>query len=658
MKKWMSVVLILIVVAGMGGWLLPKEAVLSQLESFAMRHADKLPLVYLGGKLFDRDCAGCHDNPATHAPTRKALEGMSKESIMIATEFGKMQPMAAHLSKQERGLIALYLTRNAAASNDWIDAHRCSKEARADAPVYVANWGLGQQNRRFVSPAQAGIDRHTVASLKLSWTLALPRVTDMRSQPVIVGDTLYLGDKAGMLYALNRHSGCVYRHRKVLSGIRSALTLAKGEDGRDLLVFADSLASIFAVDPATFDVVWQVSARLFDTSVITGSISYGDGHLYVPVSSYEVAVAGSPTYACCHSHGAVLALEAATGKRLWRWDATPDAVTQGVNSAGVEQFGPAGASVWSTPAIDAARDLIYVGTGENLSPPATSTSDAIIALNRHTGELVWQFQATANDIWNAACLDDGPNCPENPGGDFDFGASVIIADRPGGGQLLLAGQKSGEVFAFDPDANNDAQRLIWRRRLSQGTTNGGIHWGMALVGDSLLVAVADPERERPGYIPRPGISALAIGNGEIRWQQSVARDCEYDYRYRPLVGLAQVRKGTAKEHDPYACSFYYGLSAALTATDQLVFGGALDGRIRAWDVSSGEQLWQARTAVAITAGNGLSGHGGAIDVAGQVIADGWVYVLSGYSLFGQLPGNLLLAYKVVQEPTGAPNKNL
>jgi polyvinyl alcohol dehydrogenase (cytochrome) len=57
-------------------------------------------------------------------------------------------------------------------------------------------------------------------------------------------------------------------------------------------------------------------------------------------------------------------------------------------------------------------------------------------------------------------------------------------------------------------------------------------------------------------------------------------------------------------------------------------------------------LWQAETAKAFNAGNGVAGHGGAIDVSGQVMADGWLYVQSGYSMFGQLPGNMLLAYRV------------
>jgi polyvinyl alcohol dehydrogenase (cytochrome) len=423
MKKVIKLLALLLVAIGLlaGASLLLVDSPMKTLESFAIRHADKLPLEYIGGKLFDKHCASCHDNPAMHAPSREALAGFSKETILIAQEFGKMQPMAAHLSKQERGLIAIYLA-GTGSTDEWISQHGCSAPPSTGSTEYVTNWGLGTHNQRFVPAGQAGIDRGNVGSLELAWSLAFPKVTDMRSQPAIIGDTLYLGDKTGKLYAIDRHSGCIRAHTEVLSGIRSAITVATLSSGKKLLVFADSMASIFAVDPTSLEIVWQEAARIYDTSIITGSISYHDDRLFVPVSSYEVAVSGSPTHICCKSHGGVIALDASNGKQLWAWHATPDATLQGRNADGMDWYGPSGGSVWSTPTIDAKRNRIYFGTGENLSHPATDTSDAIIALDMDSGELAWRFQAIPDDVWNAACLNGGANCPENAGGDFDFGA--------------------------------------------------------------------------------------------------------------------------------------------------------------------------------------------------------------------------------------------
>ena len=657
MKRLLICLLALVLAATVliGGGLLLTDSPAKTLESFAMRHADKLPLEYLGGKLFDQHCASCHDNPAMHAPTREALSGYSKETVVIALEFGKMAPMAAHLGKQEKGLIALYLA-GTAPPDTWIEEHSCDSPAGKDSTGYALNWGLGNNNQRYVPAANTSITRDNVGDLELAWSLAFPRVTDMRSQPAIVGDTLYFGDKTGKLYAIDRHSGCIRAHTEVLSGIRSAITVATLKDGRKLLVFADSMATIYAVDPQSLGIVWQEAARVYETSVITGSISYHNNRLFVPVSSYEVAVSGSPSHVCCKSHGGVIAMDAASGDQLWTWHATADATLQGQNADGADIYGPSGASVWSTPTIDAKRNRIYIGTGENLSHPATDTSDAIVALDMDSGKVAWIFQAIPDDVWNAACLSGGANCPENAGGDFDFGASVIIASLPDGSEVLLAGQKSGDVFALDPDSADENGRLLWQRRVSNAaigpdlektTTNGGIHWGMALSGETLLVAASDPERNRPQYVPKPGIHALNLADGEVIWQQAVERGCFIEEANKPLVGLQNMRAGKKVDlQEQYRCSFYYGLSAAITATPELAFSAGLDGKIRAYDVASGDTLWQAETARPFDTSNGVKGHGGAIDVSGQVVAGDFLYVQSGYSMFGQLPGNVLLAYKV------------
>jgi polyvinyl alcohol dehydrogenase (cytochrome) len=658
----MKKLLLAIVVLFVAGFIIGTERLpvrnwlLGELEGFALRHPDKLPLRTIGTYLFNEHCAGCHDDPAMHAPTREALSQNSRENLMIAMEFGKMQPMAAHLSKRQRGLIAYALAGHDENRYQWIAATRCSQTVDNDRRALVSNWGLGLENRRFVSSTDAGISRTNVTSLQLAWSVAFPGVTDMRSQPVLLGDTLYLGDKAGKLYALDRRSGCVRNHTQVLTGVRSAITLAELSDGRRLLIFANSLATVFAVDPVTMEIVWQRPVKVSDYSVITGSISYHNDRLYVPISSYEAAAAGSPVHACCTSHGAVTALHAATGEPIWTWHATAEAHAQSRDAdSETDILGPSGAAVWTTPAVDVKRNRIYFGTAENLSHPATDTSDAVIALDMDSGKLVWKFQAIKDDVWNSACLRDGPNCPKNAGPDFDFGASVIIADLPNGEQLLLAGQKSGEIFALDPDPAGRQGKILWRQRISQGTTNGGIHWGMALSGTSLFVPVADPERDTPGYIPRPGLSSLDIRSGNILWQQPVERGCEFDYRNKPLVGLENTRRASRPTAEPSSpCSFYYGLSAAATATPELVFSAGLDGKIRAYQSDSGEILWQTETAISFDTDNGVDGHGGAIDVAGQVLAGGWLYVLSGYSMFGQLPGNVLLAYRVTPDE-GSPD---
>jgi polyvinyl alcohol dehydrogenase (cytochrome) len=139
-------------------------------------------------------------------------------------------------------------------------------------------------------------------------------------------------------------------------------------------------------------------------------------------------------------------------------------------------WGPSGAPIWTSPAIDAKRGVLYVGTGEATSEPAAPTTDAILAIDLKDGSLKWTFQATENDIFLSGCGRNrkGLNCPkETVFRDVDFGASMIIAQRSDGKDILLAGQKAGTVWALDPDTG----KLVWRQIFGEGSPLGGIHWG-------------------------------------------------------------------------------------------------------------------------------------------------------------------------------------
>lgn len=606
----------------------------TNLQQWGLKNRHWLPLSTVGEWLYDKECAACHSDPASKAPSLAALSMMSREAIMKTLTLGKMQAITRHLSKTEKGLITWYLAGEEPDDSAWLAQHRCQQSVAIPQRMpSTANWGFGLDNQRYI--AQTNITASNVQHLSLAWTLALPRVASLRSQPVVWGDRLYVADQVGRVLMLDRQQGCILKVSKVDTAVRSALSIVQRND-RSLLVFADSLAVIHAVDAHSLEPVWQQSVALFESSVVSGSPAAFEGSLYVPVSSYEVALAGQDNYPCCQSHGGVVALDLDGGQELWRWHATDDAEPQGVNKSGTPQFGPSGASVWTTPAIDAVRRRLYIGTGQNNSLPATDTSDAVIALDLDSGELVWRFQATANDVWNAACLHGGANCPPNPGADVDFGASMIIASDERG-DVLLAGQKSGEVFALSLDPGSERGEVLWRQRLSDGTSNGGVHWGMSVAGNTLYVPIADPEHNLPNYTPRPGISALNWRSGDILWQQRVERGCEYRGAKR-AIGLSNMQASIEQD---YNCEYFYGLSAASTATPELVFSGALNGLLHAYDGQSGQERWRFNTAIPVE-----GGHGGALDVAGPVIADDMLYVTSGYAMFGQLPGNVLFAFRL------------
>jgi polyvinyl alcohol dehydrogenase (cytochrome) len=597
-------------------------------------------------ELYKTTCAVCHDVPATKAPATATIRQLPAARILMALEIGRMQPQAAGLKPEQRQSIAKWLAAAEEAKRDqWITDTACARET----PVALTgreNWGLGRGNHRLA--ARAGIDSGNVDKLELLWSIALPSVTTMRSQPVIAGDTVFLGSQETHLLALDRASGCVRWAFGADAPIRTALTLDRTGDGVNTIFFADEMGTVYAIDATTGKQRWRERVKWFPTSVISGPLAQHADRLFVPVSSFETAAAGLPSHECCRSHGGIAALDARTGKPVWRFDTTAHAAKTTVNSAGVQMWGPSGAPVWNMPLVDARRGLLYFGTGQNYSSPATDTSDAIIALDLATGEKRWSFQALANDAWNAACLMGGASCPAEKGPDFDFGAALILVDgesgakgAEGGGSLLLAGQKSGDVYALDPDRKG---AVVWRRRIGQGSTNGGVHHGMATDGRQLIVPIADPERAIPGYVPKPGVYALSLKDGALLWAHPVERGCAIDPADAPKVGLAEMQAGKSDRPVWPACTYYYGQSAAVVMANNVVYAGALDGKLRIIGAQSGKALRTIDTNRAYRATNGVEGHGGAIDVAGAVVDGSQLFVLSGYGMFGQMPGNMLLVY--------------
>ena len=136
--------------------------------------------------------------------------------------------------------------------------------------------------------------------------------------------------------------------------------------------------------------------------------------------------AADPKFECCKGRGAVIALDAATGKTLWITYTIPDAKPLAKNAIGTQLWGPLGVSIWATPTIDPKQRLLYVGTGDNHSAPATATSDAVLALSLDTGKIVWTKQLMTGDMGNAVCLStDRANCPEPHGPDYAWARRPI-----------------------------------------------------------------------------------------------------------------------------------------------------------------------------------------------------------------------------------------
>ncbi len=603
-------------------------------------HSQESRADHPGRAVYQQYCEACHNVPGTRAPALSALQQMSAQTLRFTLTEGVMQAQGALVPKDKFGDLLGYLAAAEPASGDWVAAMMCKPEGRTvdlDAPVALSMVGVDHANSRFMSAQQAGLSSADMSSLELAWAIGFPKTTTLRSSPVIIGSTMfYTAPATGKLLALDTKTACVKWAYDAGAPTRSSVSYGElGSGGKKALIFADGRAQVHAVDAKSGTLIWKVNGRHDTSGNITGAPVLYKDRIIVPVSASGVGAAANPKHECCSPHGAVVALNAATGEKLWTMHTMEDAQYTGkTNALGVKLKGPSGAPIWSTPSIDAARGLVYAGTGQATSLPATNTSDAILAIDLDTGALKWSFQALGKDVWHMGCVADSAaaraNCPSAADSvlkDFDFGAGAVIAKRKNGKDILLAGQKSGDLWGLDPDANG---KVLWRNTFGQGTSLGGIHWGIASDGERVFAPISDPHLNPAdkSFTPEPGMNAVDIDSGKVLWRKPVAADCSNgrDKRYA-------------------LCATRYGLSAAPLVVDRSVIAGSLDGRVYVFDATTGDIVWQYDTLRDFDTLNGIEAKGGGIDAHSIFAGDGMIFIASGYATFNQPPGNVLLAFR-------------
>lgn len=528
-----------------------------------------------------------------------------------------------------------------AACDDGIDP--ASRLLRSGFAVNAAN----------TANQDSAIRASNVSALVPDFVHVAEGTSEKRGAPAMTEQAIFLS--AGRrIVAIDRRSGCQYWSHSVAlepegltlrdNFLRSASVLYEpSRNGRpSVVVAADNFGHVHVLDARDGTPLWS---RFVGTEAgahrVTGGMQIHDGQLLVPMSSQEVArVSVDLVTPCCTTHGLLNSLDLYSGALQWRYHTTESARFNAVT----RQFAPSGAAIWSTPTVDAARNRVYIGTGQNFSRPATDASDAIIALTLDSGEPIWRFQSTAEDAWNVSCesaIGSLLQCAPPAGPDLDFGAPPILATLPGGGSTLIAGAKNGVVYSLNPD--NGALR--WSRRIGRGGGLGGIHWGMAVDDHRVFAAVSDVTIDKEQVLrsdlidlgvgaslspvsgATPGIYALDMRSGELLWSQHPRH-----------------------EHEGVMVDSIH--SAAISVTNDLLFAGSLDGVLRALRVSDGEQLWAFDSAIAVDGVNGVAGNGGEIASVAPVIAGDTLLLNSGYDTFGGPDaykagaGNALFAFRL------------
>jgi polyvinyl alcohol dehydrogenase (cytochrome) len=521
--------------------------------------------------------------------------------------------------------IALALSRPASNAGDTrlpLDsgqiANRCPSSVKL-GPLHSPSWkgwSTDPGNWRFQPANQAGISVGAVPKLKLKWAFGIPKVS--RSQPAVFRGRVYAGSYDGFVYSLDARTGCTFWETPT-KPVRTGFAI--GRAGlMDAVFFGDATGGVTALDAVSGKHLWTAKLGDHPLAVITATPGYYDGRVYVSMSSHEDQARNRAGYKCCSFRGSVTALDANTGRIIWRTYMTGSPKPHGKTAKGDTIVDPTGMGIWSSPTFDVARQRIYVGTGDKYTELNAPTATAAVALDLKTGRILWSKQFTKEDIYKMECgSPPTAGCVVADVPDYDISASPILVKLPSGRRALLLGQKTGLVYSIDPDANG---KLLWHQRAGSGGLIGGIHRGMATDGKSVYVAVSDmvfigrdPDPTKGG-----GLWAYRISDGKPLWRTPPPPAC-----------------GDRKPCSP-------AQSQAVTAIPGVVFSGSIDGHLRAFSTTNGEVIWDFDTARPFKSVNDVAATGGSLDTGGPVVAGGMVYVVSGYAEFGALPGNALLAF--------------
>jgi polyvinyl alcohol dehydrogenase (cytochrome) len=615
-----------------GLWVVPLGALAFAATGDAATSAPQRPGTELGFAVFETQCTRCHGNPAaaqTRAPDPASIRQMSPERIYEALTTGVMKTEAQPLTDAQKRGVAEFMSGRPLGSASEGDVRRmtgrCARNpalAAPDSEPEWNGWGNGFDNAHFQTAGAAGLDERNVSRLELKWAFGFPRGVSAFAQPSIASGRVFVGSDIGFFYALDASSGCAYWSFEALGSIRTAASIARvtGRPGVKYAVyFGDNKANVYALDARTGDLLWRTKVEDHFAARITGAPTVSGGVVYVPVSASEGFAAATPSYPCCTFRGSVVALDASTGEPRWKSYVIPETPRPiGRNEQETQLWAPAGGSIWDAPTIDRVHRVLYVGTGDAETAPASPRSDSVLALDASDGHVEWSHQATPNDAWIGGCSGTHPPvaCPRPLGPDRDIGNSPILRSLANGHRVVVFGTKDGRVVALDPDRSG---AVVWRVQAVPNPRN-------TMVG-VLFGGAADA---RNVYYPLAvgTMVAVDLATGAIRWSVPLVDGHEQPEPPRPGAPGA----------------FSPSFSAAPTVIPGVVFVGGYDGRLIALSTQDGRKLWEFDTVRSYRTVNGVSGQGGSMGSAGPTVAGGMLFVGSGYAVTRGMAGNVLLAF--------------
>jgi quinohemoprotein ethanol dehydrogenase len=534
----------------------------------------------------------------------------------------------------------------------------CQRGPSAPGVGAAANWTShnGDANETSYSRLQA-ISSKNVGQLGLAWAMDLPGEASLEATPVAVDGVLYFtGSNAGV-YAVDGVTGKqlwkfdpqTWKERPAKVGLSFGVNRGVAYAGGR--IFSASLdGRLFALDAKTGKLVWSTETTAPQSmQYVTGAPRTFDGKVIIGQGGADFG-----------ARGYVAAYDQATGKQVWRFYVTPGSPEENKGDPAMEKAAATwngqywktgtGGGPWDSITFDSELNRIYVATG-NASPydPELRSpgggdnlyTASIVALDANTGKYVWHYQLNPRDSW-----------------DFDSTQQMTLTDLVIDGKsrkVLMQAPKNGFLYVIDRNTG----KVISAGKI--GKANWADHIDIAtgrpveaknIRFESGDVTIWPPPTgahswQSMAFSPKTGLVYIPYMQAGIHYFRGPAKKGEISVgglsmgtvKTDPMDGkgaliawdpVQQKARWTAP-HD----TLWNG--GALATAGDVVFQGAGDGYVRAYDAGDGHELWKFNAGMGVIAApmtwsaggkqyvSILAGYGGTAAITSDIMNAGWKY---------------------------------
>ncbi|WP_315741267.1 MULTISPECIES: methanol/ethanol family PQQ-dependent dehydrogenase [unclassified Bradyrhizobium] len=490
----------------------------------------------------------------------------------------------------------------------------------------VLNYGMGYNLQRFSPLTQ--INKDNAKNLVPVWNYSFADDRSEESQPLVYQGVLYVTTHNATM-AVDAKTGKQIWKSKIDYPAETPRVVCCGIINRgaalyDGKVFRTTLdANVIALDAKTGKELWrQKAADIKEGYSMTVAPLVADGVVLTGISGAEFG-----------TRGFIDGWDPATGKHLWRTHTVPSPDEPGGDTWKGDTWKLGGGSTWITGSYDPEQNTVFWGVGNPgpfnaaVRPGDNLYTCSVLALDPKTGKMKWHFQFS----------------PNNPF-DYDAVAEMVLADMNVEGKptkVLMNANRNGFFYVLDRTngkllAANPYVKVNWASSIDLKTgkpvetdvTRDAREGKKVTVYPSIL---GGKNWEPMSFNPQTGLAyanTLVFG-GHYKTEPATYKAGEW-YLGMDLTDLwdwPEGPRGQLKAIDPMTGKTKWEqpsdiprFSGVLSTAGGVVFSGKLTGEFEAFDADSGKKLWQFQT------GSGIEGQ----PVTWQQDGVQYVAVTSGY----------------------------